>query len=1184
MIFIEGFNPSELQNQTYEAMKTRLKDFLNISTSSPPMWQRLYDEGYDLIYVDFDDGAGDIVTNAQVVKRAILLVNEMKHAAGSSEKTKVIGASMGGVVGKWALREMEIAGEVHEVDQFTSFDAPLKGANVPLGIQHMIKDLATRNGKVVIKTFFGSITLKSFSIGEFIPLIQTVKTVFNKPATKQMLFYNAWADESNPRQFHDAFYSQFEALGDLQQIEHIKVSNGSSIGQTQLLNAGELYATVTGFGTTPVRTGIGRTSIDVTVALDLKIFAIPASGNGTIYGGNILLSVPGGATVVMPNPIVKAASGLKPFDSAPGGFENFGFPFIAGALSFDRVIISANFGTKTNGLWGFIPTFSSLGIAEPSDVNAPLTGCGSSSSDGCIASNSAASRSADVLINGGFAHNQGHVTINQRNYDFILSKLHTNFIDFNAPNGILTRTFNYGKSNQTSPNPRLGETVKEINRSVTVQNTGAIWVNRNNKIGFIDENNLQNQANALFDLRIKAGVDQCVSANSTVTLQNGGSMILGDPSVNNTANVHIDGGGILNVKQNGTLSIENNSQLIIESGGKLIIESGAILNLVGSESKIVIKQGGQLIIGGEINITGNGHFLFEQGNVFTLSSNLLLRGASSFTPLIKIGLEATVIVTNPFVWRIENATILHEGGETTGSQRYIWLKNGATFRASSVSFENQKIPPFGPISGSFVVVEDPFDLNNDPDDVDYSFEFCSFQDVGIAVELNVPYAQSMPYDFRNVNLEFKFTSFTNCQALRADRSYTTLFENCTLVKSDMDIAHTYWLNIRETSINFNPPAGNGPPMTGRGNGTAIKARYVGHLWFRENSLIDSWTTGIDDSEGAWNIINTESTIQRCGTSIILNGLLNPTTEVGLLYMKCTRLIQNDAGIKGQDIIFSLQVEPQHANIFTRNMDNPNGLFIESIFRDRQNIDTELQLFRNYWDGMTPPTTPVNDFWSFRVQTGSPPQFQFNPWVGTIHIDPVRTTEFDPAVETCGGIELRDAFEDPLAQRTIVNINGILYDVKIQRDAGMLSLNQNNLVAAQNLLNPVAEIPQSIRDTASPAVNHFIAVSRALTLRNGVQSRSKSSSGWLPEAIVGIAKPQNMLVLSPNPANEQFDISLPRGDYDIQVFDALGKRIFTKNTEGVTTVDVRSWHNGIYIVNLLDKVSKKKTFSKVVVQH
>ena len=479
-IFIEGFNPNELGDKDFKEMLQRLQDESNL-TSNPkiPMWQRLYDEGYDLIHVDFSDGAGDIIANAQVVKQAIRNINSMKQDNRSVEKTRVLGASMGGIIGKWALREMEINNEAHDVDKFISFDAPLQGANVPLGIQTLIQDLSNRSGKVVVHSPLGGIgvVVKSFSFGEFVPVIKTLVTVFNKPATKQMIFYNAWAPTNNRREFHDAFYSQFNALGDLQQIEHIKISNGSSTGQNQLLDPGEMYARVIGVGYTPQYTGIGITTVKIFVSMDLKIFAIPSSGTGTVYDGRISLTFPRGvnsfATIQMLNNVISNVSGLKPFDSAPGGFENFDFPTQAGGLTFDHVTILGDFGTKTKGLWGFVPTFSALGLPEPSNV-LQTSSC---SSNECLASIDASAKSLDVLLNGGFAHNQGHVTINQRNYDFLLNRLNRPAINFTIVGNSLTRIFNFGASSQAGTPTQLTSTTTIIDKSVTIQNNAAIWVN-----------------------------------------------------------------------------------------------------------------------------------------------------------------------------------------------------------------------------------------------------------------------------------------------------------------------------------------------------------------------------------------------------------------------------------------------------------------------------------------------------------------------------------------------------------------------------------------------------------------------------------------------------------------------------------------------------------------------------------
>ena len=80
--------------------------------------------------------------------------------------------------------------------------------------------------------------------------------------------------------------------------------------------------------------------------------------------------------------------------------------------------------------------------------------------------------------------------------------------------------------------------------------------------------------------------------------------------------------------------------------------------------------------------------------------------------------------------------------------------------------------------------------------------------------------------------------------------------------------------------------------------------------------------------------------------------------------------------------------------------------------------------------------------------------------------------------------------------------------------------------------------------------------------------------------------------APNNIANVHVLSGTQGDYNLQVFDALGKLIFSKNihdaanggTEGVTKVDVHTWQNGLYMVSLLDKATNQKTFGKVVVQH
>ena len=347
----------------------------------------------------------------------------------------------------------------------------------------------------------------------------------------------------------------------------------------------------------------------------MNVFSIPSSGSGDVYIGNIKVrlpvptwNLPSVVRLDMVQTVANSVSNLKASDSAPGGFTNFGFPEQAKEFKLGNTPIKADFGTKTKGLWCFIPTFSAFDIPEPTNFFQSFD-CASSSANRCIASISADAFSTDigaVGTAGGFAHNQDHVTINQRNYTFLLDLIRDNGAGLNIPSGgILTRTFNYGRSSQAPTTTQSNTTPNVIDKSITVNNTGAIWINRAGKIAFTDENNLQNQSNATFNVQIVGGLNQCLVTASTVTLQNNGSLWIGDPSVNNIGNLSIGQGGILNIKNNGVLRIENNSQLIVENGGKLIIEAGANINLVGTDSKIVIRDGGELIINGQPSITGN---------------------------------------------------------------------------------------------------------------------------------------------------------------------------------------------------------------------------------------------------------------------------------------------------------------------------------------------------------------------------------------------------------------------------------------------------------------------------------------------------------------------------------------------------------------------------------------------------
>lgn len=129
LLYGKLFNPYTTNN------KKMYEDWEPIK-KAPALIDQLKNNGYDLIYLDFHNGADYMENNAMLLVELIKRVNAMKC---SNEELVVIGASMGGQVTRFALSYMEQNNMNHCVREFVSFDSPNRGANIPLGFQHFIK-------------------------------------------------------------------------------------------------------------------------------------------------------------------------------------------------------------------------------------------------------------------------------------------------------------------------------------------------------------------------------------------------------------------------------------------------------------------------------------------------------------------------------------------------------------------------------------------------------------------------------------------------------------------------------------------------------------------------------------------------------------------------------------------------------------------------------------------------------------------------------------------------------------------------------------------------------------------------------------------------------------------------------------------------------------------------------------
>jgi hypothetical protein len=110
---------------------------------SPELLNKLLCAGYDIVFIDFLNGEHYIEANGEALYNAISRIKQMMVDSGSTEKMVVCGASMGGLVARYAIRKHELAGHTDWFSHFISFDSPQQGANINLSLQYTLKHLSS---------------------------------------------------------------------------------------------------------------------------------------------------------------------------------------------------------------------------------------------------------------------------------------------------------------------------------------------------------------------------------------------------------------------------------------------------------------------------------------------------------------------------------------------------------------------------------------------------------------------------------------------------------------------------------------------------------------------------------------------------------------------------------------------------------------------------------------------------------------------------------------------------------------------------------------------------------------------------------------------------------------------------------------------------------------------------------
>ncbi len=337
---------------------------------------------YDIIYVNWNNGTDFIQRNAFVLEAVIAWVNANKTG---TNKNVVLGQSMGGLVARYALRDMENTGLNHDTSLYISHDAPHQGAHVPLGILNMARHVVNE----FIQTPLGNITIPVSGVGDV--GLATIDDLLDAPAINQMLLNTVDTNGTRTNTFNTNWQNELRLFGYPQLTRNIALSNASHCASGQGLISNQELVTVTGNGGTSVLTsileylfinldpliGIALNDVSTTLLgflpgnskldIEFRANAFPITGIARIYKGRLtyekkfLWLLPITRTIF--NKSVDSKIGDKFIDNYPGGITPNALA-IAENGNNSNLFFNYNYNLNVNLNFDFIPVTSALDVGS----------------------------------------------------------------------------------------------------------------------------------------------------------------------------------------------------------------------------------------------------------------------------------------------------------------------------------------------------------------------------------------------------------------------------------------------------------------------------------------------------------------------------------------------------------------------------------------------------------------------------------------------------------------------------------------------------------------------------------------------------------------------------------------------------------------------------------------------------
>lgn len=598
---------------------------------APQMLKQLQDLGYDVLYVDFHDGADYMQRNAMVIVELIqrLNSNTLSGVVVTSDiENVVLGASMGGQLAKYALSYMEKNKICHKTRLYTSFDSPHKGANIPVSIQAFIR-LTAKNGLTITK--------------------EKVNRILNRPATKQLLmqYYNLENDFIGENDLRYEFMSDLANLGTYPKFtKNIAIANGS--GHTTLFdfNSGDKLA----YG--DYNNALFKLSYNLWATKGVK-----SSGrNNVIYQSNVLKN----------QKIVAVSSSSLAYDHIPGAAR--------GDLQDLKINKKLNIlEDKTC----FIPTISSLDVNTSDFLYsfgnlAPYDQPNSMHPFDAIYFQSENQNHVKITLNGVNGSGTG-------NADWFIRELIAN--EYKLP-ATLTSNFN------------LGNNVRNTIKSIEVQSGASLSINKFAKVLYGAASDPLTTAGSTYIAKTDQ-CNPLIVINSNASLVIGDANAPNSNKavlyLKTGSTLELKSNSTLKINNLSALIIEKGATLIYHPGAKIILEGkDAVLEIKG---KILLKNNADFTFS-KGNSTEGGHLRFQaqswnNGDARievenNATATMTLIGAHNDDLLMEIDGYLVVPGPNSFPTRNVSSFIINYGKITYGA--YSSLNVESQFSAFETKF------------------------------------------------------------------------------------------------------------------------------------------------------------------------------------------------------------------------------------------------------------------------------------------------------------------------------------------------------------------------------------------------------------------------------------------------------------------------------------------------------------------